>query len=150
MRVLLPVLVSLLALSSASARAGDEAKKKAELKWARSVADDFLAALKAEDYKSASALLTGEYAKILQGSSVPAAVPEALQGKLRGDIVKVTTSSEDISPDKDEAQLKGQVERATETQAFVLRVVKEKESGRWRVGFLQVDKAQAKPKEPKK
>lgn len=150
MRGLLAFCVGLLALAPVSSGAEDDTKKQAELKWARGVADDLLAALRKQDYDNAAALLTADYAKILQGQGTLSAVQETLRHRLPPGIEKVTIADEMMSPDRDEAQFKGQVERSAETQAFAVRVVKEKESGRWRVGFFHTDEARAKAKEPRK
>ena len=103
--------------------------------------------------QSASTLLSSKCAKVLQASDVPGVLPEDLLYKLLGDsvdIVTVTISKEAISPDGNESRFKGQVERLGDTQAFVLRVVKETKSGLWRVDFFHADKAQDKPKNPSK
>lgn len=153
MRVLLAVLVGVLALSSASAQADDKAKKD-ELKWARVVGDDFLAAMGKGEAQSAAALLTAEYAKSIAGKGSTAEALDRLLGTTAFTFEKSTVTGESISPDRDEVQLKGELvlasNDATESiSAFVLRVVKEKESGRWRIGFVRTEASVSRPK-PKK
>ena len=92
MRVLLSICVALVAVCVAPSRADDDAKK-AELKWARGVADDFLSAMKKGDAQSAAALLTAEYSRslagnrdseIAQGSYQPAHLNGPCGGRARG------------------------------------------------------------------
>src|SRR5687767_5083521 len=97
------------ALCPAVGRADDDDKKKAELKWARGVADDLLAALKQKDEASAEALLTGEYAKVLTArDAFKSGAGQLLLNKMVG-FDKVSIAVEEISPDRDEAQFKGEL-----------------------------------------
>jgi hypothetical protein len=152
---LLSLVVAVAALAPARAAdpaVSDPAKKKAELKWARGVADDFLAALGTGESKAATALLTADYAKAIAGKGSAA----DYLARWFNPAEKSTITGEDISPDDDEVQLKGTLESSngdgtvTWRSAFVLRVVKEKDSGRWRVGFVLVEASKAKLGAPKK
>ena len=154
MRVLLFACIALVAVCPTASRADDDAKKKAELKWARGVADDFLAAMKRGETESAVGLLTAEYAKSIAGKGSAAAGLDRLLGTTAFTFEKATVTDESISPDRDEVQLKGELVRASNdttesVSAFVLRVVKEKETGRWRIGFVGTEASVSRPK-PKK
>src|SRR5690242_5519338 len=79
----------------------EDAKKQAELKWARGVADDFLAALREGDTRGASALLTAEYAKSIAGKESASNYLD----QLHVTSYKATVTGESMSPDRDEVQL---------------------------------------------
>lgn len=133
-------------------RADDDAKKQADFKWARLVADDFLRAVKKQDSANVEALLVPEYAKLLKDrTSFNPEPAEAVYERTKS-FDKWTVTAEDISPDRDEGVFQGEFESASGTRSFVLRVVKDKTSGRWRVGLVSAEdeKPHAKPKEPKK
>jgi hypothetical protein len=134
-----------------SARGDEDVKKKAEFKWARGVADEFLKAVNKRDGANVEALLVPEYAKLLKdrtfGNPEPA---DAVYDRI-GSIDKWTITGEDISPDQDEAVFKGVVESKRGTRAFTLRVAKVKDAGRWRVCLLSVEEEKPHPNpEPKK
>ena len=150
MRALLAFCIGLAACAG-PLHADDDAKKKAELKWARGVADDFLGAAKRGDKAGVEALLAGEYAKLLTERDVFKSPPAEVMAEKTGGFEKATISAEDISPDQDEAVFKGVLESKSGTRAFTLRVVKGKDAGRWRVGFVAVEDEKPHPKpEPKK
>jgi hypothetical protein len=86
-----------------TANEGD-AKKEAELKWAKEVATDFLPGGMQSNYASAEALVTADFRKTL----------------------------------KDEVLFQGTCKGKKGEAAFSLRVVKEKDSGKWRVSFFAV------------
>jgi hypothetical protein len=133
-------------------RAGDEDKKQAELKWARGVAADLLPALKRDDEEAAEALLTAEYARLLTvRDTLKHGAGRLLRAKT-GAADKASITAAEISPDGDEARFEEELIDASGTRPIVLRVVKEKESGRWRVGYVQVgeERPREKPTEPKK
>ncbi|HJZ93959.1 MAG TPA: hypothetical protein VKE40_24000 [Gemmataceae bacterium] len=154
MRVLLSICVALVAVCVVPSRADDDAKK-AELKWARGVAGDFLSAMKKGDSKSAAALLTAEYSKSLAGNREKPSVAESLErvfGVSGIYFQSAAVSEEFIAPDKDEVQFKGSLVWASGTDsdtvtALTLRVVKE--TGRWRVGFVLVGDRTERPKAKK-
>ena len=100
------------------------------------VADDFLSALK-KDAGNAVALLTVEYEKALASRGFSRTASGTLID-MTGRFEKASITSEEIAPDRDEAQFKGVLDSPSGTRPFVLRVVKEKGSGRWRVAFLHV------------
>jgi hypothetical protein len=54
-----------------------------------------------------------------------------------------------MAPDKDEALFRGTFKGKKGEAAFSLRVVKEKDSGKWRVSFFAAGDYEA-PKKPKK
>src|SRR5262249_36483218 len=111
MRMLLFACIALVAVCPTASRADDDAKKKAELKWARGVADDFLAAMKRGETESAVGLLTAEYAKLIAGKGSAAAGLDRLLGTTAFTFEKATVTDESISPDRDEVQLKGELVR---------------------------------------
>jgi hypothetical protein len=80
-----------------------------------------------------------------------------LEAALRGKYVRNNSTfetavigAEEIAPDRDEAQFKGTLDYSTATRAFVVRAVKEKQSGRWRVSYFVAENAAEKAKGPKK
>jgi hypothetical protein len=136
--MLLPVTLSL--------KADDAAKKDEELKWARGVADDFFVSLKKQDQANVEALLTPDYAKLLQERSTFKSKPgDVLWEKIQSMNTTTITSSQ-MSPESNEAVFKGQFESPESTQAFTLRVVKDKPTSLWRVGLMMVDDYKQKPK----
>ena len=66
MRVLIAC-IALVPVGPTASRADDDVKNMAELKWARGVADDFLAAMKKGETENAVGLLTAEYTKSIAG-----------------------------------------------------------------------------------
>lgn len=152
MRVFLIASLVVTAMHPVESRGDDgDVKKKAELKWARSVADDFLKALKKKDDASVEALLTAAYAKLLNERDFRKTKPgqELTEGMPGFD--KATITVEEISPDRDDAAFKGQLSSSRGSRVFTIRVVKDKESAHWRVGLLLLDeeKPLAKPANPK-
>jgi hypothetical protein len=149
MRVLCFASVALVAVFPMASGADDDTKK-AEAKWARGVADDFFAAMKKGETESAVGLLTAEYASSIAGKGSAAEALRRLLGTTAFTFEKATVTGESISPDKDEVQLKGELVRASNdatesVSAFVLRVVKEKETGRWRIGFVRTETSVSRP-----
>jgi hypothetical protein len=153
MRLLLLFCLSLMAFT-APLHADDDVKKKAEVNWARGVADDFLKALENQDHANIQTLLTPEYAKLLTNLDPQKREPAdiVIQKALYPRTWSIT--AEDISPDRDEAVFEGEFGYRDETKAkaFALRIVKGKEAGGWRICFLSVEdkKPTAEAKEPKK
>src|SRR5689334_15375311 len=103
----------------------DDAKKQAELEWARGVADDFLVALRNGDTRGASGLLTAEYANSIAGKG---SASEYLD-QLHATSYEATLTGASIAPDRDEVRLTGRLESSHATvvwtSALVMRVVKE-------------------------
>jgi hypothetical protein len=122
-----------LLFSATDLEAGDEAKKKAELKWAKEVTADFLDAGLTGNYASAEALLTADFKKALkEGKESVASLFNGPRGAKSWAI-----GSEEIAPDKDEASFRGAFKGEKGEATFSLRVAKEKESGKWRVSFFK-------------
>jgi hypothetical protein len=139
MRGLIVICIVFAATVDTPARADDEVKKQAEVKWARGVADDFLKALKKRDSANVEALLVPEYAKLLKDRTPNNPEPaDAVYDRTMA-FDKWTVTFEEISPDRDEAVFKGELKSASATRPFVLRVVKDKALGRWRVGLVSAE-----------
>lgn len=131
------VILALLALSLPTTWAAEESKKDAELRWAKGVAEDFLNAAFWGELEQAESLLDATFKKAFatQGEK---RLREWLNNSIgtqgfRSPVV----SSEEISPDQDEASFKGTFKGISSPYQFSLRVVKDKESGKWRVNYLQ-------------
>jgi hypothetical protein len=116
--------------------ANGEDKKKAELAWAKEVAADFLNAGVQGNYASAEALATAEFKKILNdtGPSSVTYLLSVVAGGGQAESWSITT--EEIAPDNDEAAFRGAFKGKKGEATFSVRVVKEKESGKWRVGYF--------------
>jgi|GEM_PF-7001086 len=120
-------------------------KKSAELKWAKGVATDFL-----------NAAFNGkiEQAESLIDSSLKMAFAKEGEKRVREWLNNTIAiqgfhdpafESEEIAPDRDEASFKGHFKGNEKRFQFSLRIVKDKESGKWRVSYFQF-----KEKEPSK
>jgi hypothetical protein len=124
-------------------------RKEAELKWAKEVATDFLNAGVQSHYQNAETLLTADYRKALKEGHVSLAVQFRdliLDGKAEFWSINVA----EMAPDKDEALFRGATRGKKGGATFALRVVKEKEGGKWRVAFFATGtsaEAGEKPKE---
>ena len=129
---------------------GLEAKKLQELKWARGVAEDFLSALQSNNLGQARLLMAKDLLK-QENDRLDKLGPEFADDQRMTS--RFTTAEfrvkgtaqilrEEIAPDQDEAVFRGELqgqfsEKAKRVRAdFALRVVKEKETGTWRVSFL--------------
>jgi hypothetical protein len=132
--------VVLIATSLAYADAGDKvAQKQAEVEWAKGVATDFLKAMKRKDDRQARQLLTPELRDWYDKGGIE--LPEGKLGKLdrsredwNWEFVK-----DKVAPDKDEVMLEGILSglfRDEVEALFTVRVVKVKESGRWRIDYF--------------
>jgi hypothetical protein len=115
-----------------------EGKKAAELSWAKGVAEDFLDAAFAGK---------GEQAQTLIDSSLKSAFAKESEHRL-GEWLNNSIAiqgfhdpvirTETIAPDQDEAAFKGTFQQREQKRLnFSLRVVKDKESGKWRVSYFQ-------------
>jgi hypothetical protein len=126
--------VFLCALALPAARGEDD--KKAELAWAKEVATDFLNAGLSGNYASAEVLATAEFKKALQESG-PSSVTFLLSSAAAGGGAESwSITTEEIAPDRDEAVFRGSLKGKKGEAAFSVRVVKEKDGGKWRVGFF--------------
>lgn len=119
-----------------------DGKKEAELMWARGVAEDFL-----------DAAFTGnaEQSQALLDSSLKSAFAKAGEHRLSewlNNSIAIkgfhnpVIQKESIAPDRDEAAFKGTFQKEQAPMQFSVRVVKEKETGKWRVSnflFRQQD-----------
>jgi hypothetical protein len=120
-----------------------EARKQDELKWAKGVAIDFLAAMTAGQLEQAEMLLAAELRK-----RVPM-VPWLLDARFDGLGKSYTITEEQIAPDRDEASFKGVLQGEKREAPFSLRVVREKSSGLWRVNYFRYDELRdIAPKRP--
>lgn len=129
--------------------AGD-ANKEAELKWAKGVVSDFLQSAKQQDYDQAEILVTKELKDVMQ--KVIRNFYTGVRGWIsehRLEEASWSFGGEEISPDRDEAVIKGTFKRDKEDADFTFRLVKEKDNGKWRINYLSCgkwSKAQVKPK----
>jgi hypothetical protein len=112
-------------------------KKAAELKWAKGVATDFF-----------DSAFNGklEQAECLIDSSLQKAFAKEGETRLRewlNNSIAIrgfhnpVFESEEIAPDQDEASFKGVFKAKEKGFRYSLRVVKDKVSGKWRVGYFQ-------------
>lgn len=126
--------VVLCGLAVSAARGEDD--KKAELAWAKEVATDFLNAGLGGNYASAETLATAEFKKTLHESG-PSSVTFLLSSAAAGGGAESwSITTEEIAPDKDEAVFRGAFRGKKGEAAFSVRVVKEKDGGKWRVSFF--------------
>ncbi len=128
----------------AGAASGQENRKALEMEWAKGVAEDFLeAAIKGDDRSAESLVDTTMKARFArEGES-------ALSNWLNNSVAiqhfsQPEISTESMSPDDDEAAFRGTMQRQADPKEpfeFSLRVVKEKESGKWRVSMFRFNVA---------
>lgn len=127
-----------------------DSKKKSELAWAKEIATDFLnAGLRGTGFL-AEALATAEFKKTLRETgqnSVTFLVSEVYD---MGSAESWAITSEAIAPDKDEALFRGAFRGKKGEATFALRVVKEKDNGKWRVGYFAPDQYKERGDKPKK
>ncbi len=146
--------VACLIAASVTAQAGD-AKKDAEIKWAKGVLFDFLQSTKSQEFEQAELLMTKDLKEAMD-KKVREFVP-GLRGwaaQLGIEAVAWSVSSEDISPDKDEAVFIGSFkkpkEETKEEATFKFRLIKDKDNGKWRVSYVHCDGWIGPKVEPKK
>lgn len=116
---------------------GGDAKKEAELKWAKGVLSDFLQSARSRDYDQMEILMTKELRQAME--KYESFVGKGTKGwSLTKDIPGESWAikSEEISPDIDEIVLKGHFKREKEESEFSTRLVKEKDSGKWRITYI--------------
>jgi hypothetical protein len=119
-------------------------RKANELRWAKGVAEDFLAAALAGDDKAAASLIdaTLKAAHAKDGETAFASWINNALAIQRYSNAAIKT--ETIAPDSDEAVFRGSMLRLEPNQIydFSIRVVKEKESGKWRVSMFRWSRAE--------
>lgn len=112
-------------------------KKAEELSWAKGLATDFLDAAFNFDLEAAENLMD---------SSLKTAFAKDGEHRLREwlnnsiaihEFRSPVIASETIAPDQDEASFKGKFTGKSRRLQFSLRVVKDKGSGKWRVGYFR-------------
>jgi hypothetical protein len=110
-------------------------RKQEELKWSKGVVLDFLvAAVKGED-EQAALLLSEDLRKALEKTGEPG--PTFVHTRFSNNRIRSWQFlAEEIAPDQDEASFQGMFSGEQGEAAFSLRVVKVKESGKWRVQLL--------------
>lgn len=143
---------SLLLLACVAAAAQDKSdKKEAELKWAKGVVNDFMTAGIRGEYEQAAILLADELKKTLAPTSQPDTtfITNRFARTLNG-TKSWSIAAEEMSPDQDEACFRGTCTGERGEVEFSARVVKEKESGKWRVLQFTVGEWKKKVEEPKK
>jgi hypothetical protein len=117
-------------------------KLKAEIKWAKGVAQDFFEATRKASYIEAIQLLTSEYRTKDKFDDAKTRLDKLFgQVDAAATIISWMIKTEELSPDGKEAVFKGPVTGmygdASLTEAeLTIRVEKEKDSGKWRVTFL--------------
>jgi hypothetical protein len=149
-RVLACLLVLVSCLPAPAGKKSDkkEDKKAAELKWAKEVAADFLSAGARREYASAEALLTAEFKKSLKEGST--SVSDRLSSSAIWSAKSWVVEKEEIAPDKDEALFRGKLKNDSGEAEFSVRIVKEGDGGKWRVGFFSFGDWKARAESPKK
>jgi hypothetical protein len=121
-------------------------KKAAELRWAKGVARDFLEAAFTGQLEQAESLIDTSLKKSFAKEGEKR-LREWLNNSIgiRGFRAPVFRS-EKIAPDRDEASFRGTFRDKEKSFAFSLRVVKDKESGKWRVSYFRFSERNEKPK----
>jgi hypothetical protein len=132
---LCPLVASCLTLPVFAGEA--DSKKAAELAWAKGVAEDFLDAAFAGKGEQAQALVDSSLKSVLAKEG------EQRLGEWLNNSIAIkgfhdpVIRTEAIAPDQDEAAFKGTFQKGQKPMQFSLRVVKDKESGKWRVSYFQ-------------
>jgi hypothetical protein len=144
--------------SSTSSPPGSE-KKSPDLKWARSVAEDFLGAVKANDAKAAYGLLSPDYRDRLTEKERKEGT-FAFSSFMRDDARNAATWSitgEELAPNRIEAKFTGELTfeftrlhrnpnggeipyTETKVYPFTLLITREKDSNLWRADLFTVAK----------
>jgi hypothetical protein len=134
---LAPWLLLMVWFSQLACAADVSEKKAAELKWAKGVATDFFDAAFNSKLEQAESLID---------SSLKRAFAKEGESRLRewlNNSIAIqgfrdpVFESEEIAPDQDEASFKGTFKAKENRFQFSLRVMKDKESEKWRVGYFQ-------------
>jgi hypothetical protein len=140
------LLLSGFLMQPARAAEGGE-KKAAELKWAKGVATDFLDAAFHSNIEQAESLIDSSLKKTLAKEG-ETRLREWLNNSIgiQG-FHDPVFGSEEIAPDMDEASFKGTFQgKGKKVYAFSLRVIKDKEGGKWRVSYFHFKGREEKPK----
>jgi hypothetical protein len=126
-------------------------KKAAELKWAKEVVTDFMTAGLRGEHNQAVVLLSAELKKALESTSEPdrTFVYNRFGVYLNG-AKAWSVSKEEIAPDMDEAVFRGTCTGDEGQAEFTVRVVKEKDTGKWRVHLFSVGRWKKPDAPPKK
>src|SRR5262249_15007514 len=97
-----------------------DAKKDAELKWAKEVATDFLRAGLNRDYSTAETLVTAEFKKALKEANLT--VADRLREVVNNGAESWAVTSEEMAPDQDEAVVRGTFKGKNGEAEFSVRV----------------------------
>jgi hypothetical protein len=114
----------------------NRADSKADLKWAKDGAIDFLTAVKNHKYHQAGLLLS---AKMTQTVGLRPDIGASIRDEysIPWQLSSWSFTSEEMAPDKNEASFRGKLISGEKGEAeFVIRLAKEKDNGMWRVNFL--------------
>lgn len=115
-----------------------DAKKTADLNWAKGVAADFLAAAVSGQDEQAATLVDPSL-KAAFGKDSDAQFRDWLNNTFAiYGYGESAFESEEIAPDRDEVVLKGYFKDTKPARTFSIRVVKNKDSGMWRVNYCRV------------
>jgi predicted amidohydrolase YtcJ len=107
----------------------------AEMKWAKEIVLDFFVAAKASFDEQAVSLLASE----LKKSIPPESFGTWIHNRFRlYNIDSWSVNSEEMSPEKDEVLFRGTFRGLQGEAPFSVRVVKEKDGGKWRIVFYAV------------
>jgi hypothetical protein len=141
---------SLLLAICAIALGDDKPERKTEeLKWAKGIVSDFLNAGARQADDQAVLLLSGDFIKSIKEQRT---TPESYVHTRFFDVTaaKALITSEEMAPDQDEAVFRGTFSADDGQADFTIRVVKDKESGQWRVNYFIVGKYKKKDNSSKK
>ena len=119
-------------LEDDSKRQPQDPKKAADLKWARETAIDFLTAINSGKTAAAASLLTDDFRKAGEKQSNFLSRPQF--GWPNPESFNPKIIKEEISPDGNEVSIRGKVDDPQ--GSFTVRVIKEKDGGKWRVNFF--------------
>ena len=134
----------------ATALCGHKPDKKAqELKWAKGIVSDFVSAGARQADDQAVLLLSSDFIKsIKEQKTTPDSYVHSRFFNLTE--AKASITSEEMAPDNDEAVFRGTLAAEIGEADFTIRVVKEKDSGKWRVNYLVVGRLKKKDEPSKK
>jgi hypothetical protein len=142
-------IVGVLLAASLATGDGPGDKKKSEAEWAKAVAVDFLKSVQAKETKQSLQLLTPKLAaRLEQVADVKRSIqpPTPLH---EGSVDSWEFASEKVAPDKDEVAFGGKVvgkySGSSYESSFTIRVVKDKDAGRWRIDYFLFEECKARP-----
>ncbi len=144
-RLCSPSSVFLLVLLLTPPASGTEpTKKEAELKWAKGVATDFFEAAFKGKLEQAECLIDSSM-KNAFAKEGDKRLREWLNNSIYIHMFNTPVFlSEEIAPDNDEASFKGTFKDKEHTFQFVLRVVKDRDTSKWRVCYFQFTEQEKK------